>query len=46
MMKYWHKELPEKVSGKFWEIRAKIFRSPKNLPVPTPMEQKTDRRKK
>jgi len=35
--KYSHKELPEKFSGKFGEIRAKIFRNPKNLPAPTPM---------
>jgi len=33
MMKY----SQEKFSGKFEGIRAKIFRTPKNLPAPTPM---------
>jgi len=26
-----------KLLGKFWKIRAKIFRTPKNMPAPTPM---------
>jgi len=34
--KYSHKELPESFSGRFGEIRAKIFRTPKNLPAATP----------
>ena len=34
--KYSHKEMPENFSGKFGEIRSKIFRNPKNLPAPTP----------
>ena len=32
---YSHKELPENFSGKFGEIRAKIFRTPKTLPALT-----------
>ena len=35
--KYSHKILPEKFSGMFKEIRAKLFRTPKNLPAPAPM---------
>ena len=31
-----HKKWPKRFSGKFGEIRAKIFRTPKNLPDPTP----------
>jgi len=30
-------ELSENFSGKFGEIRAKIFRNPKSLLAPTPM---------
>jgi len=37
MMKYSHRELPEKFSSKFGEIRAKIFRTPKTLSAPTSM---------
>ena len=40
MMKYSHKELPETFSGKFEDIRAKIFRTAKNLPAPTPVRTK------
>ena len=35
--KYSYKDLPKDFSGKFGEIRAKIFRIPKNLPTPTLM---------
>jgi len=37
MIKYSHKELDEKFSGKFVEMRAKIFRTPKNVPASSPM---------
>jgi len=30
-------KLHNNISGKFGEIRAKILRTPKNLPAPTPM---------
>jgi len=43
MMKYSHKELPETFSGKFEDIRAKIFRTAKNLPAPTPVRTKRHR---
>ena len=39
--KYSHKRLSEDFSGKFKEIRAKIFRTPKNLPAPTSMAEWT-----
>jgi len=38
--KYSHKVLPGNFSGKFREIRAKIVRTPKNWPAPTPMAWK------
>jgi len=34
-----HKKWPKNFSGNFGEIRAKIFRTPKNLPAPTPMRE-------
>jgi len=33
-----HKELPKNVSGRFGEIRAKMFRTLKNMSSPTPMQ--------
>jgi len=35
-----HKKWPNNFSGKFGEIRAKIFHTPKNLPAPTLMRKK------
>jgi len=35
--KYSHKKWPKIFLGKFGEIRAKILRTPKKLPAPTPM---------
>jgi len=32
--KYSHKKLTKNISGKFGEIRAKTYRTPKDLPVP------------
>ena len=37
--KYQLQEFPENFLGKFGDIRAKIFRTPKHLPAPTPMSQ-------
>jgi len=34
---FWRSFFLEYFSGKFVEIRAKIVRTPKNLPAPTPM---------
>jgi len=41
MRKYSHKKWPKIFSGKFEEIRAKILRTSKNLPAPTPMADMT-----
>jgi len=35
-----HKKWPKIFSGKFEEIRAKILRTPKNLPAPTTMDER------
>ena len=37
--KYSHKKFPENFLGKFGENRAKIFRTPKYSPAPTPMSR-------
>ena len=39
ILKYSNKELLENFSGKFGEIRAKIFRTSKPFPAPTPMHK-------
>jgi len=37
MRKYTYKKWPKILSSKFGEILAKILRTPRNLPAPTPM---------